>query len=66
MVVNNVYHARTKHIDVRHHFVRDEYEKGVIDVIHMRTEKMPADVLTKGLSVNKHWKCIDNIGVVGI
>ena len=66
MIVNNVYHARTKHIDVRHYFVRDEYEKGVIDVIHMRTEKMPADVLTKGLSAIKHWECIDNIGVVEI
>ena len=40
---------RTKHIDVRHHFIREYYKAGVIDIKHMSTENQPADILTKTL-----------------
>ncbi|XP_057322554.1 uncharacterized protein LOC130665943 [Microplitis mediator] len=64
MIKNDVYHQRTKHIDVRHHFVRNEYAYGVIDVKYLCTERMPADMFTKGLSAIKHRKCVSNIGIV--
>ena len=38
-----------KHIDVRFHFLRDHYEKGDIDLIHLVTENQLADIFTKPL-----------------
>jgi hypothetical protein len=46
---NPVIHSRTKHIEVRYHFLRDNVEKGNIDLIHVPTEKQLADILTKPL-----------------
>jgi hypothetical protein len=43
----HVLHSRTKHIKVRYHFLRDNVEKGNIDLIHVPTEKQLADILTK-------------------
>ena len=47
---NPVHHSRTKHIDIRHHFLRDHVEKGNIKLTHCRTEDQIADIFTKGLS----------------
>jgi len=44
---NQVYHARTKHIDVKYHFVRDVLEDGDIEVKKIHTKDNPADMLTK-------------------
>ena len=38
-VKNPAAHKRTKHIDIRHHFVRDELEKGVLDIQYCPTEE---------------------------
>ncbi|GJR03700.1 putative ribonuclease H-like domain-containing protein [Tanacetum coccineum] len=38
IVKNPVYHSRTKHIEIRHHFIRDCYEKRLIDVIKIHTD----------------------------
>ncbi|WVZ97964.1 hypothetical protein U9M48_043459 [Paspalum notatum var. saurae] len=46
---NLVLHSRTKHIDVRFHFLRDYYEKGVIDLVHVVSENQLADIFTKPL-----------------
>ena len=40
---------RTKHIDVRHHFLREHVEQGTIKIIHVATKKQLADVMTKVL-----------------
>ncbi len=40
---------RTKHIDVRHHYVRELVEKGIINIKYIRSEEQPADMLTKNL-----------------
>jgi hypothetical protein len=42
-------HSRFKHIEVRYHLLRDNVEKGNIDLIHVPTEKQLADILTKPL-----------------
>ncbi|XP_043070698.1 secreted RxLR effector protein 161-like [Drosophila grimshawi] len=60
------FHPRTKHIDVRHHFIKQKYLSGDIEVEYMQTEQMPADVLTKGLSGTKHRECISSLGVTYI
>ena len=46
---NPVQHSRTKHIDIRHHFLRDHVSKSDIDLSHVRTEKQLADIFTKPL-----------------
>ena len=41
---NQVYHARTKHIDVRYYFVREIIEEGVVLVQKIKTDDNPADI----------------------
>ena len=50
MTKNPVHHKRTKHIDVRHHYLRDNYEKSLITVEFCATDKQIADIFTKALS----------------
>ena len=57
------FHARTKHIDVRHHFIRDVYNRGIVNIKYLCTEKLPADVLTKGLNDTKHRECSCHLGM---
>ena len=45
----NMVHPRTKHIDIRHHFIRDAITRGEIDVIQCGTKDMLADIFTKPL-----------------
>jgi hypothetical protein len=44
---NPVQHSRTKHIDIRHHFIRDLEAKGHIALRHVSTERQLADIFTK-------------------
>ncbi|WVZ97707.1 LOW QUALITY PROTEIN: hypothetical protein U9M48_043221 [Paspalum notatum var. saurae] len=48
---NLVLHSRTKHIDVRFHFLRDHYKKGDIDLVHVVSENQLADIFTKPLEL---------------
>ncbi|GJS99264.1 putative ribonuclease H-like domain-containing protein [Tanacetum coccineum] len=50
---NPVYHSRTKHIEIRHHFIRDCYKKRLIDVVKIYTDNNVADLLTKGFDVTR-------------
>ena len=60
---NPVQHDRTKHIDIKFHFVRENIERGVIDVKYCETENMLADILTKGLSGPVHEKFCKLLGL---
>jgi hypothetical protein len=46
---NPVEHSRTKHIDIRHHFLRDHQQKGDINVCHISIDHQLADIFTKPL-----------------
>nr|GEZ61063.1 hypothetical protein [Tanacetum cinerariifolium] len=46
-IKNPVYHSKTKHIEIRHHFIRDFFEKKLINVDHIHTDEDVADLLTK-------------------
>jgi hypothetical protein len=46
---NPVEHICTKHIDIRHYFLRDHQQRGDIDVCHISTENRLADIFTKPL-----------------
>ena len=47
---NPVHHKRTKHIDIRYHFIRGEVQKGFVKLTHVPTEVNIADAFTKPLS----------------
>ena len=49
-----VHHSRVKHIHVRHHFLKDYVEKGLIKLDFCETENQIADILTKPLTREKH------------
>ncbi|XP_019267481.1 PREDICTED: uncharacterized protein LOC109244792 [Nicotiana attenuata] len=49
MAKNTVEHKRTKHIDARHHFLRDNVEKGLICMTLWKTEDQVANIFTKAL-----------------
>lgn len=61
---NAVYHARSKHIDVRYHFVREKITAKQIMVKYKCTGDMVADVLTKGLHRPKHETFTASMGLV--
>nr|GFA24371.1 putative Gag-Pol polyprotein [Tanacetum cinerariifolium] len=46
---NNVKHSRSKHIDIRHHFIRKKVEKGVVELYFMTANYQLADIFTKAL-----------------
>ncbi|UYV62601.1 hypothetical protein LAZ67_2001282 [Cordylochernes scorpioides] len=46
---NPVHHARTKHIDIKWHYIRSICSDGLIEVVHTPTQENVADILTKGL-----------------
>ncbi|GJU14192.1 hypothetical protein Tco_1136588 [Tanacetum coccineum] len=46
---NNVQHSRSKHIDIRHHFIREQVENGVVKLYFMMTDYHLADIFTKAL-----------------
>lgn len=60
---NNMYHARSKHIDVRHHFVRETVKSGQITVKSIPTAEMLADFLTKTVQRTKHEMCAQAMGL---
>ena len=47
------YHAQTKHIDIRYHFICFEVQKKSINLIYCPTDNMTADILTKALPNSK-------------
>ncbi|GJV52891.1 ribonuclease H-like domain-containing protein [Tanacetum coccineum] len=44
---NPVYHSKTNHIEIRHHFIRDSYEKRLIEMVKIHTDNNVAELLTK-------------------
>ena len=50
---NPIQHSRTKHIDIRHHFIRDLVEEKTIKLEHVATELQLADIFTKALDANQ-------------
>ncbi|GKA13234.1 putative ribonuclease H-like domain-containing protein, partial [Tanacetum coccineum] len=50
---NLVFHSKTKHIEIRHHFIRDSYEKKLIQVIKIHTDQNVADLLTKAFDASR-------------
>lgn len=50
---NPVFHARTKHLEIHHHFIRERVLEGEVSIQHVRSEDQVADILTKVLPKTK-------------
>ena len=61
---NQVQHARTKHIDVRFHFVREIVDEGKILLQKIKTADNPADMLTKVVTAIKFEYCLNLINIL--
>ena len=61
---NPTFHARTKHIDVQFHFVRDMVEDGKVNLEKVDTVKNVADALTKPVGTEKFRWCSESMGLV--
>ena len=60
---NPVSHGRTKHIAIRHHYIREKLANKSVWIQYVPTEMMTADSLTKGLTRQKHEKCASLMGM---
>lgn len=61
---SDAFRPRTKHIDIRYHYLREKIDEGVIDVKYMPTEHMTADSLTKAVTKEKHQFCTKQFGLM--
>ncbi len=66
LVNNSVYHARTKHIEVHYHFIKEKVLTKEIDLIHVSTEDQVANIFTKALGTNKLKKLQKMLGVLEV
>nr|GFB17118.1 hypothetical protein [Tanacetum cinerariifolium] len=62
IVKNPVYHSKTKHTEIKHHFIRDFFEKKLISVDHIHTDENVADLLTKPFDAGRFQYLVVSIG----
>nr|GEU84024.1 hypothetical protein [Tanacetum cinerariifolium] len=60
---NPVQHSRTKHIDVRYHFIKEKVEKGIVELFFVRTEYQLADLFTKALPKERFKYLVRRLGM---
>ncbi|GJT85130.1 retrovirus-related pol polyprotein from transposon TNT 1-94 [Tanacetum coccineum] len=60
---NNVPHSRSKHIDIRFHFIKDHVENGVIELYFVNMEYQLADIFTKALGRDRIEFLINKLGM---
>ncbi|KAJ9540979.1 hypothetical protein OSB04_027485 [Centaurea solstitialis] len=60
---NPVQHTKTKHIDIRYHFIKDHVEKGTIELYFVNTEFQLADLFTKALDEKRFNFLITKLGM---
>jgi hypothetical protein len=64
IATNPVQHKRTKHINIRHHFLRDHVGKGDIMIKGMRNDDQLADIFTKSLDETRFRKLRSELNVI--
>nr|GFB18838.1 retrovirus-related Pol polyprotein from transposon TNT 1-94 [Tanacetum cinerariifolium] len=60
---NNVQHSRSKHIDIRYHFIKEHAENGVIELYFVNTKHQLADIFTKALLKERIEFLINKLGM---
>nr|GEY01269.1 copia protein [Tanacetum cinerariifolium] len=60
---NNVQHSRSKHIDIRHHFIREQVEKGVVELYFVTMDYQLTDIFTKALPRERFEFLLPHLGI---
>jgi hypothetical protein len=60
---NNKFHARSKHIDIRYHFIREALSKNDISLTFVPTDQNLADIFTKPLALPKFQYFVSKLGL---
>jgi len=63
LATNHVYHSKTKHIDVKYHFVRQAISEGGVDLKKVHTKENSADMFTKPVLLEKLRWCVASLGL---
>ncbi|GKE82712.1 hypothetical protein Tco_1552712 [Tanacetum coccineum] len=66
IIKNLVFHSKMKHIEIRHHFIRDSSKKKLIQMIKIHTDQNVADLLTKAFDVARFQYMIACIGMLNL
>jgi hypothetical protein len=61
-----MFHATTKHIEAKHHFIREQIHLGNVDLAHIPSEDQVANILTKALGRVKFQGLRDKLGIVSL
>jgi hypothetical protein len=64
MTSNPVDHSRTKHIDIRYHFIREHVESGTVELLFVPTEQQIADIFTKPLDESTFFRLVGELGML--
>lgn len=64
LATTSSYHPKSKHIEIRHHFIREKFELGAIKFENIGTDDMIADNLTKAVVKPKHQFCCKEMGLM--
>jgi hypothetical protein len=60
---NPFQHSKTKHIDIRHHYIRDLVENKIVTLEHVGTKEQVADIFTKALDAIQFEKLRGKLGI---
>ena len=60
---NPAHHEKTKHFDIKLHFIRNVVSMGVVRMVKIHTDRNPADMLTKVVTTAKFKVCLDIVGL---
>ncbi|KAG2380574.1 Retrovirus-related Pol polyprotein from transposon RE1 Retro element 1 [Vigna angularis] len=63
---NPIMHSRTKHIEIRHHFLRDHVQKGDCEIEYIDTQHQLADIFTKALPKDRFYELRRDLGILKI
>ena len=63
MTKNPQFHGRSKHISIKYHFIRDQVDKGIVELKYCPTKEMVTDMMTKGLPKEQFTKLRSMSGV---
>ena len=64
MSKNPQFHGRAKHIDIKHHYVREQVNSGSVKLVYCPTNEMTADIFTKGLGREQFCRLREKAGIV--
>jgi hypothetical protein len=64
MADNLVEHSRTKHIDIRYHFLRDHQQRGDIEIAYVNTKNQSTDMFTKPLDEKTFSKIRNELNIL--